>query len=88
MCVRVRNSELHLVCKWAERNRLSLKIFKPKCIVIHNQCFNTDHMEKLSLNGQQLNYVDRASNLGFAINSTLSWSNHVNCTIGKNLWNT
>jgi len=45
-------------------------------------------MEKLSLNGQQLNYVDRASNLGFAINSTLSWSNHVNCTIGKNLWNT
>jgi len=72
-----------MVRKWAERNRLSLNPLKSKCIVIHNRSFNTDHLEKLSLNGQQLNYVDRASNLGFAINSTLSWSNHLNCTTGK-----
>jgi len=82
-CVRVCNSELDMVCKWAERNRLSLSPLKSKCTVIHNRSLNTDHMEKHSLNGQQLNYVDRASNLGFTINSTLSWSNHVNCTIGK-----
>jgi len=50
-CVRVCNSELDMVCKWVERNRLSLRPLKSKCIVIHNRCFNTDHLEKLSLNG-------------------------------------
>jgi len=82
-CVRVCNSELDMACKWAERYRLSLNPLKSKCIVIHNRSFNTDHLKKLSVNGQQLNYVDSASNLGFTIHSTLSWSNHVNCTIGK-----
>jgi len=43
-CVRVCNSELDMVCKWAERNKLSLKPLKSKFIVIHNRCFNTDHL--------------------------------------------
>jgi len=43
--VRVCNSELDMVCKWAERYRLSLNPLKSKCIVIHNRSFNTDHLE-------------------------------------------
>jgi len=60
-CVRVCNSELDMVCKWAERNKLSLNLLKLKCIVIHNRYFNTDHLENLCLNGQPLNYVHRAT---------------------------
>jgi len=70
-CVRLCNSELDMVCKWAERNRSPLNPLKSKCIVIHNRSFNTDHLEKLSLNAEHLSYVDRASNLGFTTNSTL-----------------
>jgi len=47
-CARVCNSELDMVCKWAEHNILSLNPLKSKCIVIHNRSFNTDHLENLS----------------------------------------
>jgi len=56
-CVRVCNSELDMVCKWPERNRLSLNPLKSKCIVIHERSFNTDHLEKLSLNGHLFIYL-------------------------------
>jgi len=54
-CVRACNSKLDMACKWAERNRLSLNPLKSNCIVIHIRRFNTSHLEKLCLNGQQSN---------------------------------
>ena len=94
LAVRLINEDLNAIFRWACANKLVLNPTKSKCLVVHTKTFSTENIEKLVINSTPIEYVDKAKNLGFTFNKTLSWNSHINEAISKtvfklrSLWST
>ncbi|XP_075157774.1 uncharacterized protein LOC142231041 [Haematobia irritans] len=82
-CLGKLNQDLDRVFRWATANGLLLNPQKSKCLIIHkNRRFSLSNAD-IMLNGQKIDVVTSAKNLGVVFNSTLSWSSHVNTAVGQ-----
>ena len=63
--------------------KLRLNNSKSKCIVIAKRPVDQNTLSKLQLNGEDLEFVSKARNLGITFNETLSWNDHIRSSIGK-----
>lgn len=77
------NEDLKQVSLWAERNSLKLNPLKSKCLVINKNKLDTDYFPKVYLGTSEIEYIDKAKNLGIWFNRTLSWDDHIQSVIGK-----
>ena len=93
-CITTINNDLKNVASWALKNGLVINPNKSKCLIISKKIFSYSNIPKIYLNGQSIDYVDSAKNLGVTFNRTLTWSNHIYSTLGKvngmlrTLWST
>jgi len=80
------------ISRWANANKLLINPTKSKCLVISSQNIDTDSIPKIFIDNNEIEYVDRAKNLGVIFNSKLSWNDHIDSLCGKafnmlrNLW--
>lgn len=56
---------------------------KSKCIVISRNVLDLAYFPSLFIGGAPIEFVDTAKNLGVIFNRTLTWDDHINCTVGK-----
>lgn len=88
------NLDLNSIYCWATANGLCLNPQKSKCIIIRKNSANISVENHISINGQQIQIVNSAKNLGIIFNSNLTWSNHINALVGqtyvklRSLWST
>jgi len=82
-CVRISNTILWLIEKWAKENGLGISPKKSKCFVIGKKQLLTLSLQKLYINHTQISYEVNAVNLGITFNNTLSWSNHIVKATGR-----
>ena len=77
------NDELLAINTWASKNGLGINPSKSKCLVIAKRKFETQSLPKVHINNNEIEFVNSAKNLGVMFNRTLSWSNHINLSIGN-----
>ncbi|XP_075157761.1 uncharacterized protein LOC142231028 [Haematobia irritans] len=77
------NYDLNRVFNWAKANGLLLNPTKSKCLIIHRNKYFHPHAPDIIINGQKVDVVTRAKNLGVIFNSSLSWTDHVNSAAGQ-----
>lgn len=77
------NDDLLQIQLWAQQNKLSLNPTKCKTLAIHRTKLDTTQLPDIRLGDTVINYVPTARNLGLVFNETLTWTDHVNATIGK-----
>jgi len=82
-CVNELNHNLRKISAWAASNKLKLNPSKSQCIIISKHTVDYSLFPVLKLNGDDLNYVETAKNLGITFDQKLSWNNHICKTIGK-----
>lgn len=93
-CVANLNEELRAVYKWAKTNGLTLNPSKSKCLVIGKNRKPVNLMDNVLINGEQVEVVKTAKNLGVVFNCSLTWVDHINIACGKTfamlrtLWST
>lgn len=80
--VRKVNCDLKNVHDWAGANGLCLNPLKSKCLIIHGRTRKQKYDVNIILNGQKIEIVESAKNLGIIFNKTLTWSNHVSSIVG------
>jgi len=69
------NNDLPSICKWLQANKLSLNTEKTYC-----QIYNMSRKEinpTVSLNGKNIQFVNKTKYLGMWIDDKLSWSEHI-----------
>ena len=74
-------SELEILKKWFDVNKLSLNLTKTKYIIFSNRKFNTP--VKLSINKVEIERVYEHTFLGLIIDNRLSWKPHIDKTKTK-----
>jgi len=79
----VLNEELIRVDSWAKANKLQINPRKSKCLFIYNKHVDPTCLPTITIDHSTIKYVDRAKNLGLTFNTTLSWNDHINITVGK-----
>ena len=57
--------------------------YKSKCLIIHKKSLRHNLNFDILLNNEKIEIVSSSKNLGVVFNNTLSWNNHINCTVGK-----
>lgn len=82
-CILSLNRELLRINTWATANGLSINPRKSKCIVIQKRLSHHNIKPDLYINGQLIDIVGSAKNLGIIFNSSLTWSDHVNYACGR-----
>lgn len=91
-CVETLNGDLGRIHDWASANGLSINPSKSKCLIISKRTLIPTQVPQIDLNGQSINIVKTAKNLGIVFNSNLTWSDHINSICGRtfsmlrNLW--
>lgn len=91
-CVSNINIDLDLIHCWAVNNALCLNPSKTKLILISKRNVTITDDLVVKIGNSVVNLVQVATNLGLTFNSTLTWTNHINATVGKvrgmlrNLW--
>ncbi|XP_059225793.1 uncharacterized protein LOC131997928 [Stomoxys calcitrans] len=81
--IRLLNHDLSRVSTWAKANGLCLNPIKSKCVVIRNRLSRFSCDVGIFINDSRLEIVPHAKNLGVVINSTLTWSNHIDSVVGQ-----
>ena len=71
------NADLKSILNWSNANNLHLNPGKSKCLVISKNVLDYSYFPNLYLGGQQLEYVEKAKNLGVLFNRTLIWEDHI-----------
>lgn len=88
------NDDLNKIFLWASANGLCLNPSKSKCIIISKKNLVCSISDDIILNGERIEIVDTAKNLGIIFNSKLTWSDHINSLVGQTyvklraLWST
>ncbi|XP_022226291.1 uncharacterized protein LOC121403754 isoform X1 [Drosophila obscura] len=84
-CINVTNRELEKISAWATKNRLCLNPTKSKCLIIYKnkKKINETILRRVEISNTPISYIEKTTNLGFIINSTLSWDDHVSKAVGK-----
>jgi len=77
------NAELERIGHWATQNKLKINPKKSKCILIYKKPLNYNSLPPIYINESIVEYVNKAKNLGFIFNNSLSWNDHINCAAGK-----
>ena len=77
------NQDLNAVYEWASANGLSLNPTKSKAIVISRIKLDYRNIPDIMLRNIPIEYVNKIKNLGIIFNRDLSWTDHINLTIGK-----
>lgn len=92
MCIRVINEDLNSINIWASNNGLCLNPSKSKCIYFSRRKTVLPTDITLQFNNARIEFVRTTVNLGITFNGQLTWSNHINVSVGKvygmlrNLW--
>lgn len=93
-CITELNEDLDAVYQWAKINGLELNPRKSKCLMIRKGKRPIDCTSNILINGEPVEVVKCAKNLGIIFNSSLSWADHINMACGKtfsmlrSLWTT
>lgn len=88
------NEDLQKIHLWASANGLCLNPRKSKCIVICKRSLNPSVCADIVINGEKIEIVTAAKNLGIIFNSNLTWNDHINSLAGQTyiklraLWST
>lgn len=77
------NSDLKNIMHWSETNKLHLNPKKSKCIVLYKNKLDVSYFPAIYLGNTELQYVEKAKNLGIWFDDTLSWNYHIQLVIGK-----
>lgn len=77
------NHELRRVSSWASANKLKINPSKSKCIFIFKKSIDHSSLPPIKINNDVIEYVDKAKNLGFIFNNTLTWNDHINNAVGR-----
>ena len=77
------NEDLSNIHSWASKHDLRLNPKKSMCLVVHKKPLNTSKFSKLFIDNSEIQYVERAKNLGLVFNNTLTWKDHICQAIGK-----
>lgn len=81
ICFKI-NHDLHNIFLWSQSNLLPINPTKTKAMLISKNR-NTIAYPDLFFNGEQIEFVDKVSNLGITFTSSLSWDDHINAQCGK-----
>ena len=84
--IRMINEDLARIANWSDRNELHVNQSKSKAIFIKGRRRNsirTDSLSAIEMNGQTIEWVDKAANLGFVFQADLEWDGLVNQQCGK-----
>jgi len=82
LCCRL-NEDLSRINEWARNNRLKLNPDKSCVLPIANFPVVQSCLPQIKLGNTQLSIVNKAKNLGFVLNSSLSCKDHINSVVGK-----
>lgn len=88
------NEDLNNIFLWATANGLCLNPHKTKCIVVHKKTIVPVISSDIIINGEKIEIVNAAKNLGLIFNNNLTWTNHINSLVGqtyiklRSLWST
>lgn len=91
-CISNINNDLELIYKWAVDNGLCLNPSKTKFLSIYRRNLTETQSICLKLENSFIDRVETSKNLGLIFNSKLTWTNHINGSVGKvramlrNLW--
>lgn len=91
-CICKINHDLERVGNWASNNRLCINPSKSKCIVISKRKTPVHESYSISINNSMIYIAQTSSNLGVTFNENLTWTNHINISVGRvygmlrNLW--
>lgn len=91
-CIESINVDLNNISIWASKNGLCLNPNKSKSMLFSRRKTALSFENPIELNNSRIEFVQTAVNLGITFNSQLSWTNHINTTVGKvygmlrNLW--
>lgn len=91
-CLTQINDDLNQIECWANSNGLSINPKKSKALMISKKNPRLNLDIELKINSSVIEFVEFSSNLGVMFNSQLTWSKHINVTIGRvygmlrNLW--
>lgn len=76
------NDDLSHIIRWADENLLQINASKTKVMFISRSTHNYS-LPSFRLGNDLLEYVNKASNLGFIIQNNLEWDSHVNNMCSK-----
>lgn len=82
-CISSLNHDLQRVNTWASANGLSINPRKSKCIVIQKRLSRYNVAPDIYINGQLIEVVKSAKNLGVIFNESLTWTDHINYASGR-----
>ena len=82
LCCRM-SEDLAAISNWARLNGLSLNTNKSCILPIKRTGVHFDELPNITLNSDNLKLVDKVSNLGFVLNSTLTPCDHVNNVVKR-----
>lgn len=76
------NHDLQKIHNWSQQNLLAINPSKTKALLIGSSR-NNSAIPSIFLNGEFIQFVDKADNLGVVFRSDLNWDNHINSQCGK-----
>lgn len=76
------NEDLSSIFEWSSRNMLSINIAKTYALFITSSPYH-EELPLLTINGNRLNYADKATSLGFTIRSNFEWDGYILQQCGK-----
>lgn len=92
LCTSTINRDLDLISKWGDNNGLCINPMKTKLMTISKRPIIVHEEFYIKINNSDIVCVQTSRNLGLIFNSRLTWTNHINGTVGKvygmlrNLW--
>ena len=85
--VRMVNADLERISDWSQRNELHVNPSKSKALYITNRRRRVDGLTPpvpgITMNGQSIEWTDKANNLGFIFQSDLQWDGLIGQQCGK-----
>lgn len=84
--VEIMNAELVRVAEWSERNKLVVNQSKSKAMFVRGRRRNivdANTIPAIAMNGQRIEWTEKALNLGFVFRADLQWDELVNQQCGK-----
>lgn len=81
-CVDQINEDLMAISNWASLNELILNPAKSQAIAFYRYPISHE-LEPIFLNGSEIPYIQKAKSLGFILDETLSWENHISLIISR-----
>lgn len=76
------NNDIQEIVKWCGDNALSLNASKSQAIIFHSATLPI-FLPKISINGEELPFLNKVKNLGLLMSENLSWRDQVNSITRK-----